>query len=649
MAKKGELKKLNADMKSALRAASVFLSGDQRKKVSAFLQAPGNYNSQSGEIVGIIKEMKDTFESNLESARAAETKAGEEHDAMITIKTKEHEDMTSLWEQKKELIGNNAEEIATTQSEKETSENLKAEHETFLEALEARCTTKQKEFEKRNMLRANEEAAIAQAIAILNSDSAFSAFGKVDATSSGATSFIQVVKDSGIIRKKTALVVDKASKKAHSLRLAKVASALKAGNPFVEVLAMVQDMISLIDKEQTDDETKKSWCESEQSTNEENKADKETDIGTLETNINNLEISRDATTTNIAQAKEDLTTNRNSQESETSGRKDANAQFTTSLANCQDAEKILVKATEVLTKYYDWLHAHTAPHTYAPHPGKDSGGNNLERLDSTDPEKLEEACSAKPECAGFNSAGWLKSKIVEEGEWYDWEGGDLYVKTFETTRTGFLQQEPMDGEPEGEFSSGQGGDGNAAIEMLEFITEETRKEMDNSIENEKTAQSQFETNMQALKAGETELTESLSGYELDHATTNKQLEEAHENKGTTQKELDAINKYLTEIEPGCTFMISNFQTRTDNRATEKTALEGAVTTLEGTPAFQNAKAAEEREALGKCAGTCETEGQDHAKCQACLGDVTVFGYCSTNGSAPGCDNATATSSAAALA
>jgi len=248
----------------------------------------------------------------------------------------------------------------------------------------------------------------------------------------------------------------------------------------------------------------------------------------------------------------------------------------------------------------------------------------------------------------FQQPGWLKSKIAEEGEWYDWEGGDLFVKTFESTRTGLLQQ-PMEGEPDMDLSSGQGEGGNQAIEMLEFITEETRKEMDNAIENEKNGQSQFETNMQSLSTGEQELTEALSQYELDIATTNKQIEEAHENKKTTQAELDAIIKYLAEIEPGCTFMITNFQVRTDNRATEKTALEGAITTLEGTPAFQNAKAAEEREALGKCAGTCETDGMDHAKCQACLNDVTVFGYCAGNESAPGCDEATATSSAAALA
>ena len=47
------LNDLTSDMKAALRAASVFLTGSERHKVTAFMQAPftGNYNSQSGEIV----------------------------------------------------------------------------------------------------------------------------------------------------------------------------------------------------------------------------------------------------------------------------------------------------------------------------------------------------------------------------------------------------------------------------------------------------------------------------------------------------------------------------------------------------------------------------------------------------------------------
>merc|ERR1719199_911441 len=95
MVKKQQLSKLSDEMKSALRAASVFLSSSQRKKMTSFLamDAPGNYNAQSGEIVGILKSMNDTFTANLANARAVEAKAQKDYDEFMALKEKEYKEM----------------------------------------------------------------------------------------------------------------------------------------------------------------------------------------------------------------------------------------------------------------------------------------------------------------------------------------------------------------------------------------------------------------------------------------------------------------------------------------------------------------------------------------------------------------------------
>merc|ERR1719388_376014 len=164
--------------------------------------------------------------------------------------------------------------------------------------------------------------------------------------------------------------------------------------------------------------------------NEKNKADKEVDIQTLESNIDSIEVAIEGTKESITLATEDLGLNRDSQASTTATRKSAHAVFTETLSNCEDAEKILAKAIEVLKKYYEFLHAHNAEKTYEEKPGKDSGGGNLERLEGLSVEELEKACSEKAECVGFNSAGWLKSSLAESDQWYDWDGDGnaLYVK-----------------------------------------------------------------------------------------------------------------------------------------------------------------------------------------------------------------------------
>merc|ERR1719261_2328813 len=98
--------------------------------------------------------MEDTFKSNLESAITAEDKAQKEYDDLMAVKEAEYTEMETSYNDKKKEIGDNAATIASTDSELDTVTS------------------------QRNMLRANEEAAIAQAISILNSDAAFSTFGK---------------------------------------------------------------------------------------------------------------------------------------------------------------------------------------------------------------------------------------------------------------------------------------------------------------------------------------------------------------------------------------------------------------------------------------------------------------------------------------
>jgi len=87
-------------LKEALRAASVFLDDKQRGVVSAFVQAPftGNYNAQSGEIVGVLKNMNDTFTANLANARQVESKGIFDYNAMMKVMEEEHDEMSALFE-----------------------------------------------------------------------------------------------------------------------------------------------------------------------------------------------------------------------------------------------------------------------------------------------------------------------------------------------------------------------------------------------------------------------------------------------------------------------------------------------------------------------------------------------------------------------
>merc|ERR1712146_802566 len=188
--------------------------------------------------------------------------------------------------------GENDDELASLRESLESVKADLANDEEFLAKLLVMCAKKAKEFEERKVLRANEEAAISQAIAILNSDAAFAAFGKVKATKSGATglSFVQIGRHTQqmSVRENVLRLLQKAARSQKSLKLARIAVLLEADNPFKVVLDEIDKMIKLIDEEQKADEEQKEWCETEREENHKKKEEKEKKIEELNAKIEEL-------------------------------------------------------------------------------------------------------------------------------------------------------------------------------------------------------------------------------------------------------------------------------------------------------------------------------------------------------------------------
>merc|ERR1719460_2141616 len=578
--------------------------------------------------------------------------------------TEEYDEASDLFEKRKKEIGETAELISRTTSEMNTAEERLADDQEFLASLTDRCAKKKADFDKRNMLRSQEEAAIAEAIAILNSDAAFETFGTVSATSTGATSFVQFGEsqneDAQKVRSSVAATLAHTSKELHSVRLAKIAMELssksKASNPFVKVLENINGTVDLIDAEEADDAQKLATCNKEQDINFKRRDDKKEKMDDLTATINELEISAKNTRKQIESTEEQLADNRAGQKESTDARNEQNAVFKANLKNLEDAEMILAKATKVLTKYYKFLHSHNAEKTYKEVDGKDSGGGNLRQISPgfSDPAsndlELQKACSEEPECVAYNSAGWLKSSLAPESEWYAWDGGKLYIKELNgvpatEAGTALVQSKAKSKQPEdydfenedAEFADSQSGNGNKAIDMLKFIASETGEEKKTAIDTEDSAQDTFDGEMTTAKAAEKGMMEAIDGFKLDLADTEKSLQEANAELATTTAEHTATVKYLADIEPGCTFIQQNYDGRKAAREAEKAALANAVSTLKATPIFQRFVAEAEKEAMGKCAPLCEGEKESGAECQACLQGVSVFGYCVTTPDTPGCD------------
>merc|ERR1719393_784042 len=117
--------------------------------------------------------MRDTFASNLKTAIDAEAKSLAEHNKIKGEQESEFTAMDKSKNDKKKTLGDNSATITSTSDELSTTQSELANNQQFLADLKDSCAEKKKQFDHRNMLRSNEDVAIAQAISILNSDDAF--------------------------------------------------------------------------------------------------------------------------------------------------------------------------------------------------------------------------------------------------------------------------------------------------------------------------------------------------------------------------------------------------------------------------------------------------------------------------------------------
>merc|ERR1719345_511442 len=569
---KASLLKLKTSVKDALKAASVFLSDKQKRSLTSFIQAPftGTYQSQSGEIVGILKNMRDTFKSNLASARASESAGAESHSKFMKVKEDEFDKQKTLKEEQDKVLGSNDESLGTKRVSKKEAETTLASDEDFLGKLVRNCADKTKAFEDRKMVRANEEAAVAEAVSILNSDEAFETMGAGKATSSGA-SLLQVRShhQSTSLREQVQKMLTRAAKGSKSLKLARIAVLLEAGNPFDKVIEELDAMVVLIAKEEKADDEQKSWCDSERDDNHAQLDDKTTNKGSLEGKVVELTDTLDNAETGLRRQLADentkLATNRKDQADEIETRGLENGAYQANIVNLVNAEKTLDKALKVLRKFYDWLHKKSGPHHYEKKAGKDSGSSNLKRIPEATVEELEEACTADPGCAGFNTQGWMKGAIDPEDKWYGADG-DLYVKVYDGENPVLMQNGEDPAPPDAEFSETGSGQATDAVSMLGFILEETKKEETQAHTDEEEAQKTFEATMNDLKTQEAACLETIADLTESEASTEKSLEETQIDLEKTTKERKALERYLLKIKPGCDFITENIDTRKDNRA-----------------------------------------------------------------------------------
>merc|ERR1719301_275651 len=196
---------------SVLRRLSV--SADMvpadRDLLASFLSEGSSYAPKSGEIVGILKTMKDEMEKDLADATAEESSAKASFESLVESKKKEIEALTKEIESKTGRVGALGVKVAQMENDLEDTKEGLADDKKFYADLDKNCELKKKEWAAYKEMEAQEMVALADTIKILNDDSALELFKKT--LPSSASSFVEVRVTSTAMRKR-ALIALKADR-----------------------------------------------------------------------------------------------------------------------------------------------------------------------------------------------------------------------------------------------------------------------------------------------------------------------------------------------------------------------------------------------------------------------------------------------------
>merc|ERR1719160_1202409 len=137
------------------------------RKSTAFVQA-----APSAEIFGVLKQMKEGFETNLAASQAEEMKAQSEYEGVKSGKEKEIAAGEAQIDSKTaELADTDTKNAESKKMLAQTSATLAADTE-FLGKLKEQCALFDKEYSERTATRQLEITAVSKALAFLSSDEA---------------------------------------------------------------------------------------------------------------------------------------------------------------------------------------------------------------------------------------------------------------------------------------------------------------------------------------------------------------------------------------------------------------------------------------------------------------------------------------------
>jgi len=452
--------------------------------------------------------------------------------------------LTKEIETKLERVGTLGVEIAQMKNDLgDTEEALIADKE-FLANLDKNCETKKKEWEVVVKTRAEELAALADTIKVLNDDDALDLFKK---TLPGAASLMQVQTTTKDSRKEALLLLQKVLKSGTQTNpeLGLIALALKGKKiGFDKVIKMIDDMITTLKVEQADDDAKKEYCATAFDQADDKKKGLERAVSDLETAIENAKEDIVKLGEEIDTLKAGIKELDKMVVEATEQRKEENEDFKDLMASDTAAKELMKFAKNRLNKFYN-------PKLYKAPPKTELSREDriVENMSG----------SAAPTAAPGGIAGTGITVL---------------------SQTALREAPPPPPETFGPYSK-KSEDSMGVMAMMDLLIADLDKEMTQAETEEKDAQEDYEQTMKDSAEKRTKDSKLLGEKESTKADLEADLETHTEDKASTTKELMATLQYIQSLHNECDWLLKYFDVRKEARTSEIDALGKAKAVLAG--------------------------------------------------------------------
>lgn len=509
--------------------------GDADKEtLASFLEGSENqgegYEPQSGEVIGILKQLKETMEGDLAESTETEEKAKTDFEALAAAKARETEALGTAIEEKTTRLGEVGLELVNAKADLESTTSGQADDTKLLGDIEAACASTQKEQEEVSKLRSEELVAIADTIKILNDDSALDLFKNTLASPSLAQesaerppiAFLQLRSASHPPppRRSNAPRVGAAKQTSTAksgVQAAEASPGKTSSGGFEKVVKMTDDMVVTLGKEQTNDETKQAYCKKELDTADDEKREIELATSDLEKVIDNSKASESALVeeltvleAGIKKLDGDITEN-------TKLRKEEHDLYIEDLQSDNAAKELLAIAKNRLMQFYNRAHTTRPPTEVA----------EAERI------------SNAFEAPAFLQVGSAKGYVDKAAE------------------------------------------SQGVTQMIDLLSADLTKDMQEGAQQETRLQTDYEEILRVAAEKRDTDAKSVAEKEGQKAELESSLQKSGQELKDKQREFKGNTEYIAGLHRDCDWLLENFGVRKEARAAEVEALHRAKAILSG--------------------------------------------------------------------